>query len=108
MSSKYVDALKGHLSRVAVEYVIKELLFKYAFLAYPGINTLVRLTVESVIQIVIQKTELGMFFLYTKIETESQLAEIKLAMKKQSEDPNEENEKNLIDKFNKFIKLRIN
>lgn len=108
MSSKYVDALKGHLTSVAVEYVIKEILFRYSFLAYPGLNTLVQMFVRFVVQIVIQKTELGMFFLYTKIETEQQLAEIKLAMRKQSENPNEENEKNLIDKFNKFIKLRIN
>lgn len=106
ISDQVKETLKVAFKKLAVERIMKELILSSAFFATPGINRLTLMAVEWIVDFIIEKTELGLFFVYTNYSVEKQVIELKAAIIKQRENPNEENEKELISKFDNIIKLK--
>lgn len=99
------NILKEALRKAAIDRIMKELVLSSVFFAYPGINKLTLMAVEWIVDYILNKTELGLYFIYTNYTVEIQVKQLQEALKKQRENPNEENEKELIDKFNNIIRI---
>lgn len=108
MDQKIKDVLIHTFKKLAVERVMKELIIFSSLFSLPIFNKLTLIFVEKIIDIIITKTELGLFFIYVNHSVEKQVRELQDAIKKQKETPSEENEKNLITKFDDLIKLKPN
>lgn len=102
------EILKASFKKLAVEKIMKELIFSSAFFSTPGINKLTLMAVEWIVSFIIEKTELGLFFIYTNYAVEKQVRELQEALKKQRENPNEQNEKDLISKFDDLVHIKRN
>lgn len=100
------NILKQALKKAAIDRIMKELVLSSSFFAYPGINRLTLMAVEWIVNYILEKTELGLYFMYTNYTVETQVKELQAALKKQRENPNEENEKELISKFDDLIRIR--
>lgn len=100
--------LKESLKKMAVDRIMKELILSASFFAVPGVNRLTVIFLSWIIDFIIEKTELGLYFIYTDNIVEKQANELLKALQNQKDHPNEENEKDLIEKFNNFINLNPN
>lgn len=100
------NILKQALRKAAIDRIMKELVLSSVFFAYPGINRLTIMAVEWIVDFILEKTELGLYFMYTNYTVEMQVKQLQEALKKQRENPSEENEKELISKFDDIIRIR--
>jgi hypothetical protein len=105
MNQTSKDILISAFKKLAIEKVMKELILFSSFFALPVVNKLTLILAEKIIDIIITKTELGLFFMYVNFTIETQVKELQDSLKKQRENPSEENEKELISKFNNLVKL---
>lgn len=101
-----VAIFKEHLIDQAVNEVMSYFTAKVTWLALPIINPITRVIIALVIRVLITKTALGLYFVYSYMVVKEQADSLKKAIEKQQENPTNENENELIDSFRDLIKLR--
>lgn len=100
------STLKAALIQMAIERAMKELVLQASFFAYPVVNKLTLKAIEWLVTFIVEKTELGLYFLYTDYVVEKQAAQLIESLKKYREDSSAENEDDLINKFDNLIRIK--
>lgn len=98
--------LKSALIQMAVERAIKELVLQSAFFANPVVNKLTLKALEWLITFIVEKTELGLYFIYTDHIVEKQARELRESLRRYQEVPSAENEQELIHNFDNLIRIK--
>lgn len=100
-----VNLLKQSLKNMAVDRIMKELVLSAKFFAFPGIHGLTAGIIALILDYAIEKTELGLYFVYTDYITDLQAKGFLDSLKKHQENPTDGTEQELINKFNDFISI---
>lgn len=106
MSGAGFTTLKSALIQMAIERAIKELVLQSAFFANPIVNKLTLKALEWLITFIVEKTELGLYFVYTDHVVEKQARELRDSLTRYREVPSAENEQKLIHNFDNLIRIK--
>lgn len=108
----YIDSMKSYLLKKTVESSFKYIISKAAFLAWGPLAPLVKMVLEKIIWVLINKTELALFMKFIDVRVDRQGRDFYAALERNHAaqnggDPNEIllAEKALEDNFRNLVKL---
>lgn len=105
-NSEAVNLLKDRLVKLAVEKIMKELILSAAFFKIPFFNYVATQLITKLVVFIVDKTELGLYFIYVDFSVAKQADQLREALEKYNKEKSEENEKELTDKFKDFIRIK--
>lgn len=105
-TQELVDQFKSSLVRIGTDGVMTYLTAQIPFFSLPIVRYFTKIIVENIISIVVNYTELGVYFIHIDLKTAAQAKDFEQAAKLNKEAPSAESRQKLIDAARKLISLR--
>lgn len=105
-NNEAINLLKERLVKLAVEKIMQELVLSAAFFKIPFFNYIATKLVTKLVEFIVEKTELGLYFVYVDFTVAKEADQLREALEKYNREKSEQNEKELTDKFKDFIRIK--
>lgn len=105
-NNEIINSLKERLIKLAVEKIMQELILSAAFFKIPFFNYITTKLVTKIVVFIVEKTELGLYFIYVDFTVAKQADALRESLEKYNKEKSPENEKELTDKFKDFIRIK--